>query len=445
MASSWELPTELLSSTLVFFNRTAYLASSWQWSSDEMISVSSRRLLHDSEGVVTLLLAILGALLLVAIGGWLKWRIDTYEKDQNEEMPWFRSPKELLKIGGTAIFLWFLIGILGNTIVLQFNVSSDDNPEPRHLSVIEAINLAVQIVTTIGWGDITPADAYGQLFIATYILMGVFLIATVLSFMFETTVGWTHLISGFLGNLLPMEKLLGINGENRLMPVVTAFCFFSLFLIIGTMFYGFFPGEEKTLWEAFYMSVVTLSTVGFGIYSPVTEVGKLFGIFWMLGGVGAAANLTFMVNEAVVRHREDVSGDRYAEKFVDKIGVQGRVSQNDYLVFELVRRGFCREDDVQHLLQVFSKYDADNSGFLELQDFQKAASEANLQDSASQKALTFGRKSQLGPRASARLTERIRALEGANGATSKDFDDGRLSEIIPRDDGIMIGTASATE
>ena len=35
------------------------------------------------------------------------------------------------------------------------------------------------------------------------------------------------------------------------------------------------------------MSIITLSTVGFGAFTSNTEAGKIFGAFWMLFGVAA--------------------------------------------------------------------------------------------------------------------------------------------------------------
>merc|ERR1712228_19723 len=43
--------------------------------------------------------------------------------------------------------------------------------------------------------------------------------------------------------------------------------------------------------ESFYFVVVTMTTVGFGDYSPVTDIGKWFAVFWLSTGTVAVANL----------------------------------------------------------------------------------------------------------------------------------------------------------
>ena len=56
-----------------------------------------------------------------------------------------------------------------------------------------------------------------------------------------------------------------------------------LLLLIGTLFYALVEGWTFT--DAFYFSVITLSTVGYGDLSPVTTVGKLFTAVYILVGI----------------------------------------------------------------------------------------------------------------------------------------------------------------
>jgi len=58
----------------------------------------------------------------------------------------------------------------------------------------------------------------------------------------------------------------------------------ALTLAIGTMVYHF---VEKLSWvDAYYLSVATLATVGYGDITPHTVFGKLFTTFYIFGGVG---------------------------------------------------------------------------------------------------------------------------------------------------------------
>jgi voltage-gated potassium channel len=66
----------------------------------------------------------------------------------------------------------------------------------------------------------------------------------------------------------------------------------AILLIVGTIFYSLTEGWHVV--DAFYFSVITLTTVGFGDFSPTTTVGKLFTviyIFWGLSIIVAFTNV----------------------------------------------------------------------------------------------------------------------------------------------------------
>ena len=74
-----------------------------------------------------------------------------------------------------------------------------------------------------------------------------------------------------------------------------------LTLLIGTSFYSY--QEGWTLIDAFYFSVTTLTTVGFGDPAPATPVGKLFTVFYILSGLGLIAGFINAIAEEHVSSR----------------------------------------------------------------------------------------------------------------------------------------------
>ena len=68
-------------------------------------------------------------------------------------------------------------------------------------------------------------------------------------------------------------------------------------LISGTIVYHFTEGWRWL--DSFYFSVITLATVGYGDFSPQTDFGKIFTIFYILTGMG----IIFGFINAFYQHR----------------------------------------------------------------------------------------------------------------------------------------------
>jgi hypothetical protein len=57
-----------------------------------------------------------------------------------------------------------------------------------------------------------------------------------------------------------------------------------IILGIGSVVYHYL--EDWSWLDAVYFSIITLTTIGYGDFSPVTNGGKLFTIFYIIIGIG---------------------------------------------------------------------------------------------------------------------------------------------------------------
>jgi DNA-binding Lrp family transcriptional regulator len=73
-------------------------------------------------------------------------------------------------------------------------------------------------------------------------------------------------------------------------------------IILGTL--GFRFTEGLSLADAFYFSIVTVATVGYGDIHPSTEPGKFLAIFMILCGVGTFLGVVANATEMIVNRRE---------------------------------------------------------------------------------------------------------------------------------------------
>jgi len=77
-------------------------------------------------------------------------------------------------------------------------------------------------------------------------------------------------------------------GEDIFLAIRLFFTFFSIiFISSGFLFYAEHPSngaEFSTFFDAFYFSIVALTTVGFGDIAPITQWGRIITIIMILSG-----------------------------------------------------------------------------------------------------------------------------------------------------------------
>ena len=77
----------------------------------------------------------------------------------------------------------------------------------------------------------------------------------------------------------------------------------------GTITYRFVEGWSWI--DCVYFSVVTLTTVGYGDFAPVTTGGKLFTIFYILVGIGLILNFIEIVHEHYELHKDEAESKEH--------------------------------------------------------------------------------------------------------------------------------------
>merc|ERR1719401_618504 len=78
-----------------------------------------------------------------------------------------------------CVYVWLIVGMILFTQYIEFQ--SPHFAEVRTLCIEEAVYLVAQIVTTVGYGDITPAHPYGQVFVGCFVFMAIMLAGQMIS------------------------------------------------------------------------------------------------------------------------------------------------------------------------------------------------------------------------------------------------------------------------
>jgi len=265
---------------------------------------------------------------------------------------------------------------------------------------ITALYVMVQIITTIGYGDITFATETMKLFTAFYILIGLMIIAGLVSSIVTSIIEkQEHFLRKQLRNLetrVETGKTKStwsisetIRTFNRL---IASFFAFAAFVAAGTVFYRLYEpctcsygrtridtcvdghlcpetgGSMKSWIDAFYMSVITLTTVGFGDYSPQSYYGRWFGVFWMLIGVAVCGNFISVFSEFFLTAKQERSFQmqEISQAMFDSIPKKtpGRLSKTEFRCYALEQLKLVKRDDVQSIDDIFNAMDANKDGGL---------------------------------------------------------------------------------
>jgi len=238
---------------------------------------------------------------------------------------------------GTVMFLF--------TFVLKFQ--SVHWVGYRPLTLPEGVYLLSQILTTVGYGDITPAFPRGQVWIGFNVILALCLYASIICEVVKIVRARVAMaLAGDVQHRRTAGQPLKDWADELLVrkaPLAKSAATFFLVATIGILFWHYYPGEEKTWMQAVYMSIITLSTVGFGAFTASTEAGKVFGAFWMLFGVGALGALvsTFIQTMAEAKRAQrrrvaDVHGE--FRGFIDESVGDGseEMDRQQFLKFALM-------------------------------------------------------------------------------------------------------------
>jgi len=282
-------------------------------------------------------------------------------------------PPMICIISALALFAWLTVGLALFTQVIIFQSPHFDYNRP--LTLIEAVYLFSQIFTTVGYGDITPAHVRGQVTVGIFVFVAIMLIADMVSQLSailvqkaeENVKKHIEKATSALG-MQKKEEVIGQKPEASVWPVVGSLATFFTFVIIGTVFFHFYPGEGKTVGQGVYMGIITLTTVGFGAFTPVTQAGMVFGAFWMLFGVAAlgAAVASFTAwTVALKKSKEPQLPDINAAAEMlrnDCATGNGRVDKLGYMKYALVKWDLVNKEELDKIMQQFESFQTDASG-----------------------------------------------------------------------------------
>lgn len=169
----------------------------------------------------------------------------------------------------------------------QSLIDEEGNDTHTNWSFSNSFFFAITVVTTIGYGHLSPSTTPGRLFCILYAMIGIPLTGILLA-----------AIGGHYSQRLVRGLQRARKGRNsRLALVYSATkCLLPWLFVFLVVPAGFFMWlEHWSFVESFYYCFITLSTIGFGDYvagnfeGPYVAVYKTFVVLWIIFGLGYLA------------------------------------------------------------------------------------------------------------------------------------------------------------
>ena len=182
----------------------------------------------------------------------------------------------------------------------------------------------------------------------------------------------------FASSPAPAEPKMSFNIQdecsNLLWGIIRSFTITAFILLFGTV--AFHLLEDLSFSNAFYLSCITASTVGFGDFSPQTPKGRLFCILYVLVGAATIANvLQSIASVPVAKHRHALErkvlnqfGNTLDKKELVALTHQGAhpnvCTKSEFTLGMLVKLSKLQRSDIHDCEALFDKFDLTGDGLL---------------------------------------------------------------------------------
>ncbi|TXG47822.1 hypothetical protein EZV62_027116 [Acer yangbiense] len=335
--------------------------------------------------------------------------------------------QSIVRQGFVLLVIYLSLGVFIYWLNRDNFVATETHP------VVDALYFCIVTMCTIGYGDITPNSVSTKLFSILFVLVGFGFIDILLSGMVSYVLDLqeNYLLRTIKGNTVAEKESPGWyiidvkKGRMRIrMKVALALGVVVLCIGIGVAVMHF---VEHLGWlDSLYLSVMSVTTVGYGDRAFNTMTGRIFASIWLLVSTLAVARAFLYLAEARVdkRHRKmakwvlgqdmtvaeflaaDIDNNgfispnivnhlysqpvnphcpaffsisskglrslKWYKDFVSYVYRASRFNKSEYVIYKLKEMGKVSEKDISQICSNFERLDTGNCGKITLADLMES-------------------------------------------------------------------------
>ena len=294
----------------------------------------------------------------------------------------------------------------------------DDDGAPYQWTWVDALYFSSTTLTTVGYGDLAPQNSsrYGcpstMIFTCFYALFGVALIGFLMGVVVNMLVAEAEELAenGALDGAMDGVMTLHIEGHGdvpatpteggaepaaafarpktrawptyrslvRSRPIAVRLAK-ALVMVSATLFAGTLAYHKLEGWSfgrAFYVSCITVATVGFGDMSPASQGGRAFTVGYVFIGSAIVANMLQSVAAIPITMRKRAIERRILTQFgetleldelvaLTKMGADAdHCTQSEFVLGMLMKMNKLQRRDVAECVAQFRRFDVNGDGTL---------------------------------------------------------------------------------
>ncbi|KAH6773560.1 Ca2+ activated outward rectifying K+ channel 6 [Perilla frutescens var. hirtella] len=267
--------------------------------------------------------------------------------------------------------------------VIIYSMNMDDFTAIRTHPVVDALYFCIVTMCTIGYGDITPDSTATKLFSITFVLVGFgfidILLSGMVSYMLDLQENYLLKTIKSGGAHDARSYIIDVKKGRMRIRMKVALALGSVVLCIGVGAAVMHFVEKLDLIDSFYLSVMSVTTVGYGDRAFKSLSGRIFASIWLLVSTLAVARSFLYLAELRVdrRHRrmaqwvlgQDMTVAQFLAADIDN---NGFVTKSEFVVYKLKEMGKVSEKDIMQICKQFERLDAGNCGKITLADLMES-------------------------------------------------------------------------
>ncbi|KAJ0111408.1 hypothetical protein Patl1_01451 [Pistacia atlantica] len=297
--------------------------------------------------------------------------------DSVDPRPPPKSTPVIVQQAFIGLILYIILGIVVFLVSGNFKGTATFRP-------VDALYFMVVTLCTIGYGDIVPDSTFTKLFTCVFILVGFGFIDILLHGLVSYICDRQEAV--FLSTVdenrfNTMVRTYMIDREKGRMRIRIKVCL-ALIVVVGCLAIGTIAVHilENLSWvDSFYLSVTSVTTVGYGDYAFSTVTGRCFAIVWLLVSTLAVARAFLYLTEL----RIDKRNRRIAKWVLQKkmtlgdlvaadLDNDGSISKSEYVIYKLKEMGKIAEKDILQICNQFDLIDSSKCGKITLADLMES-------------------------------------------------------------------------